>query len=343
MIVNSVHNISPKSSKAEIVPTIRTVRPTSRSRYSEQWKPYVAANLHLYTVPLALFIRRARELDFSSAHFSRSFATVRRVFRVFSPMVVDAVNELLASNHSFGDLVATHEKTLGEFSPSKLGPGLKLASLGGEMHSLLEEISMQHMKTVRERNILDRMEASVESFFNYVGLVSSTPGAEKDIEGLVGDAKMMVGLPRDYEAIPKDSNFIARTRGRLDGNDGRPERFANGSLTDRGREQILSGAVKCDAIDVALIGHSGPGRIKSYEISPLVTIAMQLSEWLNDKIGLSTGDDLKRGETNFGRTSNSSRFAIDLRFLADYRNLLFIAFMAWLLRMFSNQNVKDLV
>jgi len=55
---------------------------TAPSKYTTQWEPYVAANLHFYTVPLAIFLRRARELDFEN-RFHASITYIQRVLRVY--------------------------------------------------------------------------------------------------------------------------------------------------------------------------------------------------------------------------------------------------------------------
>jgi hypothetical protein len=152
---------------------LRSTKPTARSKYTKVWEPFVAANLHLYTVPLALFLRRARELDFSSQYFSRSFALLQRVFRIYTPAMMFSINNLLAGQHSMSCLVDTHVKNLGAYVP--VGP-TRMSSLQTDMQNLLEEVDMQYRKTVRERGFIDRLEAHIEGVFSLIGLVPRSAG-----------------------------------------------------------------------------------------------------------------------------------------------------------------------
>eukprot|EP00592_Proboscia_alata_P014866 CAMPEP_0194399648 /NCGR_PEP_ID=MMETSP0174-20130528/126774_1 /TAXON_ID=216777 /ORGANISM="Proboscia alata, Strain PI-D3" /LENGTH=1267 /DNA_ID=CAMNT_0039196075 /DNA_START=47 /DNA_END=3850 /DNA_ORIENTATION=- len=73
------------------------IRPTSPSQYTPEWAPYIVANLHMYTTPLAIFLRRSRELQFSGSgsgsDSNRSISIIQRVFRIFSPQVVKVIND----------------------------------------------------------------------------------------------------------------------------------------------------------------------------------------------------------------------------------------------------------
>ena len=83
------------SHRVEYYPAYVKPKPTSTSTYSSHWEAYVVSNLNLYTVPLAIFLKRARELDFSSTNeYPRSLALVQRVLRVFSKQVVTVLNSV---------------------------------------------------------------------------------------------------------------------------------------------------------------------------------------------------------------------------------------------------------
>ena len=68
------------------------------SKYTpEKWEPYVAANLHLYTVTLSIFLKRAKEFDFSTVHFDKSLGYIQRVLRVFSPALVKKIHKVFSN------------------------------------------------------------------------------------------------------------------------------------------------------------------------------------------------------------------------------------------------------
>ena len=74
--------------------TLSIPRANQTSKYVEsEWEFYIAANVYMYAIPFAIFLRRARELDFSPKIYERSGAMdiVQRVFRVFTPAVVDPI------------------------------------------------------------------------------------------------------------------------------------------------------------------------------------------------------------------------------------------------------------
>lgn len=262
----------------------------------------------MYCIPLAIFLRRARELDFSANKFQRSIDIVKRVFRVFSPEVVHAISKYLddinSNNFDRGNtncvMLRTHLETLGPFVPP-VGQTLSLTSLKNDMQSLLEEIDSQHMKKVRELGSLDRLINRLEGFFGK-GVVS---GEEKTLETLVDRAKVIAGLSIDYDILPSSSRNSS----------GPPElsnepprlRDENGALSDYAREQLLHGQIKCDPAEVPYRGDPMRGRVRSYEISAMVTLTLLASDWINQRLGLVA----------------TSRFRCNLRFLADYRNINF--------------------
>jgi hypothetical protein len=299
-------------------PTLTIPSADRKSAYTNEWKPYIAANLFLYTVPLAIFLRRARELDFSQRELSRSRTLVKRVFRVFAPDVINALNELTssvnrpdASISSLWQTANNHRSLLGDFAPTTSGD-LSLSSCQGEMQGLLEEMHMQHMKTVRDLGTLDKIAAMLEGFFGK-GVVS---GDETALQSLVERAKLIVGLPIDYEVLPSDPGKAGFGKSHLVAGDSTAAlRDAQGNLTAEGRKQLLSGNLLLSPSDVHFIGDPLRARRTSYEIPFLVPITIELSDRLNKKFGWEKG--------------------WNLRFLADYRNLLFGCICFLLLRMIS--------
>jgi hypothetical protein len=286
------------------------MKPTARSNYTKAWEPFIAANLHLYTVPLALFLRRARELDFSSQYFTRSFALLQRVFRIYTPEVMFSIHNLLAGQHSMDCLVETHVKNLGAYAP--LGP-THMSSLQTDMQNLLEEVDMQYRKTVRERGFLDRFEANIEGIFSFIGLVPNSPGEERQIQQLVEKAKLVTGLPADYQiAASGDGGGGGSIRSRSPSGVGEQSIKVNGVLTDYGKEQLISGEVTCSPDDVLYVGERMSSSPKSHELAWLVPLTIRGSDYLNSRLGLEKS------------------VRINIRFLADYRNLLFLVLVLWL-------------
>ncbi|CAB9516832.1 expressed unknown protein [Seminavis robusta] len=304
-----------KSSSPLMCPTAER-----KSVYTNDWKPYLAANLFLYTVPLAIFLRRARELDFSQRELARSRTLVKRVFRVFTPDVISALNELTGYTnlpnptvHALGQMVANHQQNLGEYAPTKSGD-LLLSTCQADMQSLLEEIHMQHLKTVQNLGALDKFEAFLQGLLGQ-GVVS---GDEIAIQSLVERAKVIVGLPIDYEVTSSDSSKAGTAASATGGGVSKSTalRDAQGYLTAEGRKQLIAGNLKLSPSDVHFVGDRMRARRTSHEIPILVPVTIAISDWLNNKLGRDKADG----------------FRINLRFFADYRNLLFISFMFFGLR-----------
>lgn len=301
----------------ETTPVIVLPKPASRSKYSNKWEPYIAANLHLYTVPLAIFLRRARELDFSAKEFRRSLTLVQRVMRVFSPEVVRTINALLSDkSHHLSSTVAEHERVLGGFSPSTFGT-LSLESCKDDMHNLLEEIYSTHMKAMRELDFLDRLAC-------YLGVGDVTVSEERELKALVEQAKVIVNFPAGYEVIPAErKHTVSRSESAKD--ERSPERHTNGLLTEKGVEQLVSGTVRCTSLDFVPQGDQLHSRVKSYEIPQLVTLTIKMSDWINKKTGLAP-----KGGDGTDEVARKSWFRVNLRFLADYRTILWICLVSWL-------------
>jgi hypothetical protein len=302
--------------KPETVQVLQAMKPGARSRYTQKWEPFVASNLHLYTVPLALFLRRARELDFSSNSFSRSFALMQRVFRVYSPDLVNAINEIHAqgSQHCMSSLVESHGKNLGAYSPVLAGQ-THLVSLQKDMRNLLEEVEMQYRKTVSERGFLDRMEAKIEGTLSYFGLVEGSTGEERKIQQLLEKARLIAKLPPDYQIMAPEGDVNTQNSNSGYNSNQTQAVKVNGILTEHGKLQVISGAITCKPSDLSYSTDSLHGSVQSHEVSWLVPLTIRASEYLNSRMGLEG-------------TKLSLR--INLRILADYRNLLVLVVTLWL-------------
>jgi hypothetical protein len=328
----------------------KTSGPTERSKYSPSWEPYIAANLYLYTVPLAIFLRRARELDFSPKEFHSSLRVIQRVFRVYTPAVVNVLKGLL--NHRdlesrFASILSRHERNLGDYTPSQDWI-LTLTSCQNDMHTLLEEIHSQHQKKVGELDFFDRWAAFLEGFFGQ-GVVS---GEEKELSALVKQAKVIVAFPVSYEVIPKNGASSADSLPR-GGGDTLSLRTDYGFLSDAGRKRIIDGAEKCNPLDIVDIVDKMMGRPQSHEVAFLVPVLIRLSGYLNTRLGLVTESQqvqyLGAGGTHSASAflsgvlaagvSRKVFFRINLRFLADYRNVLLIVIARWILNFFLSYRV----
>jgi len=127
-----------------------------------------------------------------------------------------------------------------------------------------------------------------------------------------------------------------------------PERLGNGLLTDTGKQQLVAGTVKMNPMDIPYIGDNMRSRSKTYELSFLVSWTIWTSNWINMKLGLiQTGEEEE--DVNNGHYQNEDALMkhvkeseecrkhwvrINLRFLADYRNILFIIFVSYVWKMF---------
>ena len=331
-------------------------KPNESSKYSPAWESYVAANLHFYLVPLAIFLRRARELDFAGNDFQKSMGHLQRVTRVFSPQLVNTIDALLdnqKATEKLREVVEQHEENLGEFCPirSKDGENAKMWNLDmlqEGMHNLLEEIVVQHRKTVGEQDFFERLGARFERFFaRFEG--EGSRAEELAIPKLIQRAAVIVKFPKDYEVVPstKRKDGLLRGLSNLTGNGDisasesnfSPEREHTGFITEKGREQILHGTRMCNAMDINFLGDPMFARPKSHEIKFLVKWALHLSNKLNVYFGLyvprqcslygeesmSTAEQLaKEGE----QVNKIGLFRFNLRFVANTSNWL-VMFVMW--------------
>jgi hypothetical protein len=280
------------------------------SKYVEaEWESYIAANVYMYAVPLAIFLRRARELDFSPKKYERSMEIVQRVFRVFTPAVVDAISRHLdALQYMQEDLsskVKFHRDNLGSFAPPL--NQMSLNSLKADMQGLLEEVIMHHVKKVRELDNFDWLMGKIEGWFG-AGVVS---GEEKTLDALMERANIITRLPCDFATLLHKGRFQSKQI--IDESStaiSAHTRTKDGSLTTMGREQLLAGHIKLNPDEVQLCGNPMRVKVKSYEIPFLVDLSLCASDWLNELLGFTNG---------------KGQFQINLRFFADYRNLIFVA------------------
>jgi hypothetical protein len=328
---------------------------TSNSKYTLAWESYIAANLHLYVIPLAIFLRRAREFDFSREGFQIAISHVQKVLRVFSPKVVTTLEKLM--NHQRPEIASSmsresslivlrHEKILGKYCPPRPSArdnndqALSLEMLQQDMHALLEEIVLQHRKTVGEQDFFERIGSRIQGAF----LSEGSKAEEKIIDTVVRRAKEIVHFPRNYEVFPNGKGGDSSSwNGSAQGSDNlfSPEREKNGFISDNGRSQLLEGSRICKAMDIAFIGDPMYSRVKDYEMAVLVKFTIFLSDWLNKyfKLVPSTshhlhGDkdedliDLLKEEDDV----KGMKYRINLRFIADTRNW---AFMLVLFKIFQ--------
>lgn len=332
MLTQSVSSPRNSQKPPETTPVIVLPKPTSKSKYTQKWEPYIAANLHLYLVPLAIFLRRSRELDFSPKEFRRSLTMVQRVLRVYSPEVVHTINNLLSDRtQPLSSTVAKHERLLGQFAPTGT---LSLESCRDDMHNLLEEIYTTHMKSMRNLDFFDRLGA-------YLGVGDVTAKEEFELKALVQKASVVVNFPSGYQPVPADQNLISSKSQTEEGDRG-PERETTGFLTDKGKKELVDGTVRCTPLDVVPVGDPMYSRVKSYEISQLVPLTLKASNWVNVKLGLVQasaippldGDGTTLLQLEREQEEKKYWFRINLRFLADYRTIIWICFLSWLYQLF---------
>lgn len=323
--------------------TLEKPKSTSASKYTPAWETYVAANLHLYLVPLSIFLFRAREFDFSKDGFNSAVDTVRKVFRVFSPALVKTLQTLMIHNVSddlsnndkaLFSLVQSHEHILGKFRPPRPQAGdnekntWKMELLQQDMHALLEEIILQQRKSQSERDFFERLDTRLQR------LVGGTQSEEQTIKTIVEKGKGIANFPKNYKVFPDGngdtSNALNTSQSLFEGVS--PEHDQRGYMTETGRIQLREGSKICNAMDISFIGDPLYARIKDYESQFVLTFAIFLSNWLNDYFGFSTSPQSHRRSqkrtdiSHLLKEQNDVRgmkFRINLRFIADTRNWLF--------------------
>jgi len=325
--------------RVKFVPFLRTPKPTSPSAYNSKWESFIVCNAHYYTVPLAIFLKRARELDFSNAkEYSRSLVLVQRVLRVYSQSVVTIVNSVLNSCRAdalTSKLLEDHERNLTAFNPP---PNGKLIDCQLDMTNLLEEMYAQNQKRRTGLDILERMEAKLNALFE--GKIGG--GEEVALDNILLQARYLVALPQDYQVLPEEPHVSSGLwsmfgLGSTGTNDkgyislSLPARGPDGKLTDEGRQQLSVGLCKCDPV-LTYIGDPMFSAIRSYEIPVFVELFVWISSYLNEKILLTAPpsssemdyDDMLSKRFREMKQYNEVKFRFNLRFLADKRNLMII-------------------
>ena len=305
-----------KKSRHQYYTVNTTPKLNTPSKYTPAWEAYVAANLHLYIVPLAIFLRRTREFEFSGKDFVKSMHVLRRVIRVFSPALCKTLEGLLghgsASASAIGDMeslkkmVQLHEENLGQYCPRR-NEKWSLQNLQEEMHSLLEAIVGNHQKKLGEQDVFDRFASRIEGVFG-----EGIQAEKVAIDKLITSARVIVKFPKEYEVIPgmnssgvrffglfgsASNRSAAASSGGKNGANGNatsdkfsPDRELSGFITDKGRSQLLHGARFCNAMAVNFLGDPMYARPKSYEVKALVKWCLRLSNVLNVYFGIHVVD-----------------------------------------------------
>ncbi len=333
-------------------------KPNQVSKYTPAWEAYVAANLHFYLVPLAIFLRRARELEFGKHDFAKSMDTVKRVIRVFSPQLCKTLERLLTNggpadngdndNEYLGALkqvVHLHEENLGQFCPPGNENGhWSLSMLQQDMQNLLEEIVSQHQKTVSEQDVFERFGSRIEGLFG-----EGSKAEQVAIDKLISSAKIIVKFPKDHEVIPslrssdKRRFFFGAFRKTgvgisdgqedtadatdIDGNAAPDREQSSAFISERGRKQLLHGARICNAMDVNFLGDPMYSRPKSHEVKILVKWSLRLSNALNVYFGLDGKNECKLyGEELKSSATQLAREGEEIKKLGAFRfNFRFVA------------------
>jgi hypothetical protein len=332
---------APSSSSVERHPQYVDHTPTSSSTFTHQWEAYVAANLHFYTVPLAIFLRRAKELFicFMEAEFSCSLALVQRVLRCYPEPIVKILTSVLSSKTDTmtRGIVSWHVQNLGPYYPLDDG---NLVSCQADAMDLVEYIFARYEGRVRNMTVIDHLKKRVGKL-----RFGQRLSEEGNLQSILSQLKCIVGLPQEYQVsmnmTPKQSRWSwfslygkSSVPSQIDLTG--PERTPDGLLTDLGRRQIATGTRKCSPFDVRYIGDPMLAPYCSYEIPALVDLAIALSTYVNGKLGFvpkhSFLDEKSRKEEDMlsknireMKLYNATVFRFNLRFLADYRNLVMLS------------------
>lgn len=295
-------SLSPQKKTGSSQQRLRTLtipRPTAESRYDRRWEGFIASNVYMYAVPLAIFLRRARELDFSSNKFNPSVRLVQRVFRVFSPDVVEAIDNNLGLSGGFVAQINRHRYLLDKHAPPSGHPSM--SSLGHDATGLLEEVYAQHYKNIRSQDIFDAIGSKIEGFFGH-GVVS---GEEKSLKDLLERAKVIARLPVDFQV--DDSVRTSKSSAKKEAVH-TLKRERDGSLSETAKKDVLIGKARCDPLEVSFVGDRAQARPGTYELPFLIDAMNSLSISIEKKSGIR----------------------LRLRFFADYRNFCFTLLLVYL-------------
>jgi hypothetical protein len=194
-----------------------------------------------------------------------------------------------------------------------------------DAQAMLEEIYFQHFKKKREMNLLDRLDDKIEGMTGSGGTKYELQLADRVKDQLCS----IVGI-QDYQYTGNKQLLDSR----LHSTRQLPQTAANGiTLTTKGREEIVRGKKTFAPQDVKYLGDPMKARVRSYEIGFLVHWCVMASNWINFKLGLDKAGSKLGNSTPpsllglIEETEKTKKiwFRFNLRFLADYRNLLFFA------------------
>jgi hypothetical protein len=270
------------------------------------------------------------------------------VLRCYPSQIVNVLN--YARSRADGvtsKILERHLELLGPYAPPE---DWKLSHCQMDAMNLLEEMFVGYQKKVGSMNFLDRWEARIDALFS--GSMQNEDGA---LQIVLGQLKCLVGLPLEYSvatevARPEQYGWLSRFFGRSTAgmqmiDTVGPDRTSDGLLTDLGRMQLASGKRKCSPFDVHYIGDPMLAPYRSHEVPAIVDLAIILSNYVNDKLGLvplsslveetQDEDDMLTNNIREMERYKKIVFRINLRFLADYRNVFAISFVLWFMRKLS--------
>jgi hypothetical protein len=192
------------------------------------------------------------------------------------------------------------------------------------MQNLLEEIYLQHLKKLEGLDFIDRGIASIEGFFGQ----GAKAGEERELHSLFGKAKRIVDFPKEYEVMPSTKTRGVDSQARSIDTSG-ADRTSSGCLSESGRQRLISGITKCNPQDIGYAGDKMLARAQSYEIAVLVPLLVGASTFVNTRLGIQTDE-----YEGFDQKNSMLPKRFNFRFLADYRNIVFICFVScwWQLR-----------
>ena len=326
------------------------------SKYTSQMKDYIASNYHFYTHILSLFIRRARELDFSKVS---SITTLQRVIRVFSPYVVSELYALSnetpspnGMNQHIHALKEEHNNRLGDYCPANPHPTL-FASCVTDIESLLQNVVREYY-TLRQSPYAKFAPTTYSSLPTEESMHQLAYGFKGLIYDQVSlDLQQIFFVPTsDASAQPESissstiSSIYETIKSKL-----RPDPVESNQperdgiyLTQKGREQIFNGTKQCQPYEYKYIGDPMKAKVQSYEISLLVDATLRISFFLNNAVfGIkeditivdimhkerSSLDELLKEHEMYLECS----FRFNFRFLADWRNVVFLYFVFSVLKL----------
>jgi len=225
---------------------------TRHHKYTVDYKMYVQQRVALYLVPLAIFLRRSRELEFGKMNL------VHKVLRVFSEPVVQVLEETLTT--------ADYD-TCGIPSNTPW----TLQSLQDDFMGLVEEVQLLQLKKWRDMNFLEKRMYRLEAWMGSV-----TP--EEALLRRIWKARHVCRTTAALVPVDLSSTLTQDHRTASQ----QLLRDAQGNLTDEGRRQIVTGLYKCDPWDIHA---QNPQSVSSYEFAWSIPILQEWSTQLSTTLG----------------------------------------------------------